>query len=660
MKYDSSILNLVRQEAKKNGIPENIALALVKQESGFNPKARSPVGAMGLMQLMPGTARGLGVTNPWDPAQNVSGGMRYLSQQYKQFGNWGNALAAYNAGPGAVQKYKGIPPYKETQNYVKTILGGQNASYGSYSGGGASAEAFSAPNLIGGKDPTMSIKFPNAKKILIEEAGIPSAVRGNVVLKPAPNSPRGIKVDEATRNYLALNTVQDRVGAMPVAGNSPLSRIRTKLNRPSELGQMNPNALAVDAMGNPYQDPVQMAAELNQATGVTPNFVGRNALGGAAIGTVLLPGVGTVAGAGIGAFVGKMKANRALNDYARQSVMQNEFLQDQARKMGVLSDMTYRTGRGLNSQRVKAGADDVTDDLTAAAASGALTPEQQKDFVARQLMLGEPSVTNKLADINVRRNLLQTKIQESARLGRAIDPKDMADLETLSQQAAEIGASLDLPAEYARAGQVNALNAADRNAILVTEGANRDAQAGVYKTEVDAKAAVDVSANAGNAQVGVAEAGTRGTIGAAQAGADAAKYTSDNQTGIQQQQVDLGKTQYADNRADTTASRAAAEIPAQQQSALQAARNYVNIMKEGLNQTDLSRDPNFMKLINEAGLTIEQGMELYAGAGKQKPAGYRTLERFFGRPVADFYATSSNPSTTGPAILKTPPLAPRN
>lgn len=114
-------VSLAREAAAKNGIPEDLFLTLVKQESGFKPSAVSSAGAIGLAQLMPGTAKYLGV-DPTDPVQNLDGGARYLKEQYDKFGRWDLALAAYNAGPGAVEKHGGIPPYKETQNYVKAIL----------------------------------------------------------------------------------------------------------------------------------------------------------------------------------------------------------------------------------------------------------------------------------------------------------------------------------------------------------------------------------------------------------------------------------------------------------------------------------------------------------------------------------------------------------
>ncbi len=104
------------------GLDPKLFHALIRQESGFNPRAVSSAGAMGLTQLMPKTAKSLGVTDPFDPRQNLEGGARYLSQMLKQFGSRELALAAYNAGPGAVKRAGGIPPYPETQNYVRSIL----------------------------------------------------------------------------------------------------------------------------------------------------------------------------------------------------------------------------------------------------------------------------------------------------------------------------------------------------------------------------------------------------------------------------------------------------------------------------------------------------------------------------------------------------------
>ena len=121
-KYRGRYVEMARDAARRNGVPEDLFLRLVQQESNWKPAARSHKGAIGLAQLMPFTARSLGV-DPHDPYENLEGGARYLSQQYRTFGSWRLALAAYNAGPGAVKKFGGVPPYRETKNYVKKIWG---------------------------------------------------------------------------------------------------------------------------------------------------------------------------------------------------------------------------------------------------------------------------------------------------------------------------------------------------------------------------------------------------------------------------------------------------------------------------------------------------------------------------------------------------------
>ncbi|MCL6285523.1 lytic transglycosylase domain-containing protein [Ruegeria sp. 2012CJ41-6] len=121
--YRGQYTAMARDAARRHNVPEELFLRLVQQESNWNPRAKSHKGALGLAQLMPATARSLGV-NPHDPYENLDGGARYLSIQFREFKSWRLALAAYNAGPKAVQKHGGVPPYKETKNYVKKIWGG--------------------------------------------------------------------------------------------------------------------------------------------------------------------------------------------------------------------------------------------------------------------------------------------------------------------------------------------------------------------------------------------------------------------------------------------------------------------------------------------------------------------------------------------------------
>lgn len=120
--YRGEFLDQAKAAARRNAVPEEMFLKLVQQESGWNPGAVSPKGATGLAQLMPGTAKLLGVDID-DPLQNLDGGARYLRMMYDRFGSWRLALAAYNAGPEAVEKHGGIPPFEETRLYVKAILG---------------------------------------------------------------------------------------------------------------------------------------------------------------------------------------------------------------------------------------------------------------------------------------------------------------------------------------------------------------------------------------------------------------------------------------------------------------------------------------------------------------------------------------------------------
>lgn len=129
---NEEVNGLIEKYSEKNGLDSDFVRAVVKQESGFNEHATSHCGAAGLMQLMPGTAKSLGVENPYDAEDNVKGGTKMLAGLLKTYGGRKDlALAAYNAGGGAVKKYGGIPPYGETQRYVKNVL----SIYNRYKGG---------------------------------------------------------------------------------------------------------------------------------------------------------------------------------------------------------------------------------------------------------------------------------------------------------------------------------------------------------------------------------------------------------------------------------------------------------------------------------------------------------------------------------------------
>ncbi|WP_022669826.1 transglycosylase SLT domain-containing protein [Hippea alviniae] len=123
------IKKAVDEASKRYHIPKKLIFSIIKAESSFNPKAISKAGAVGLMQLMPQTALEMGVKNIWDIRENILGGAKYLSKLINEFKDYKKAIAAYNAGPGNVKKYNGIPPFRETQNYVKKVLAYLNSKY---------------------------------------------------------------------------------------------------------------------------------------------------------------------------------------------------------------------------------------------------------------------------------------------------------------------------------------------------------------------------------------------------------------------------------------------------------------------------------------------------------------------------------------------------
>lgn len=148
----------IKASAQKHGVDERLVKAVIHTESGFNPFARSPVGAQGLMQLMPATARRFNVSNSYDPEQNIQGGTKYLAWLLKRFkGDRSLALAAYNAGEGNVDKHGGIPPFRETKDYVRRVLARYN---GVYSG---SITQVSNLSIAESKEPPSSKETPILK-----------------------------------------------------------------------------------------------------------------------------------------------------------------------------------------------------------------------------------------------------------------------------------------------------------------------------------------------------------------------------------------------------------------------------------------------------------------------------------------------------------------
>ncbi|WP_374663469.1 lytic transglycosylase domain-containing protein [Acinetobacter sp.] len=141
--------HIIKQASQQHGVAEGLIKAVMHTESGFNVKARSPVGAQGLMQLMPATARRFNVSNAYDPYQNIMAGARYLAWLNKRFnGNTAMVLAGYNAGEGNVQKYGGVPPFRETQDYVRRVTSRYNNLYSNGAGIASDIPASSSQGRI--------------------------------------------------------------------------------------------------------------------------------------------------------------------------------------------------------------------------------------------------------------------------------------------------------------------------------------------------------------------------------------------------------------------------------------------------------------------------------------------------------------------------------
>lgn len=167
--------HIIRQAAQQHGVSEGLIKAVMHTESGFNVRARSPVGAQGLMQLMPATARRFNVSNAYDPQQKIFAGAKYLSWLLKRFnGNTQMALAAYNAGEGNVDKYGGIPPFRETQDYVRRVTSRYQNLYASGSGfssfTNASVQTVSHPSNLAenttAQITTQSPKYSSSRQIV--------------------------------------------------------------------------------------------------------------------------------------------------------------------------------------------------------------------------------------------------------------------------------------------------------------------------------------------------------------------------------------------------------------------------------------------------------------------------------------------------------------
>ena len=255
IKHSKDEINqMVNHYANMFGIPQTIAHALVMQESGGKQTITSKAGAQGLTQLMPATAKGLGVKDPNDAAQNIWGGMKYLNAQYKRFGSWPLALAAYNAGPGAVAKAKGIPNFKETKNYVRSICSkaGIDITGKTY--------PFNIPikgneaKLIDADTNTLSINGLNKFVDMINKT---DSYKNNVV-HIKTNRPELLENKPEYTDYTQYRNLKNKDGS-PLFVKGDFDGFSIILNRDTTDGKLNPAAIPAlaDSVFNTQTDVVE-------------------------------------------------------------------------------------------------------------------------------------------------------------------------------------------------------------------------------------------------------------------------------------------------------------------------------------------------------------------------------------------------------------------
>jgi cell wall-associated NlpC family hydrolase len=225
---------MARQAAIGQGVDPNLFMSLIAHESGWNPSIVSPVGAVGLGQLMPATAQSLGVSDPTDPVQNLRGAAHYLKQQLTAFGGSPKlALAAYNAGPAAVRKYGGIPPYAETQHYVQSVMG----AVPNYAAGNPAVPTQPQP-AVGGlpSNQPQALQAPQERNLFaglpdlglahyLRQAGVSPIVTNNLNVSHALTAPTPVEVQSVRNQQQNFNATLDS----PASGISPHAQAAVQL-----------------------------------------------------------------------------------------------------------------------------------------------------------------------------------------------------------------------------------------------------------------------------------------------------------------------------------------------------------------------------------------------------------------------------------------------
>ena len=488
---------LARKIAKQNGIDPDIFVKQIGAESAWNPNARSGVGAAGLAQLMPRTAKELGVTNLYDPKQSLSGGARYLARQLKRFGgDYKLALAAYNAGPGAVQKYKGIPPYKETQNYVSKILG--NNFTPTTNPGNINS------NLSGGNE--VPVFNPKSASQLFGR-------RTANVLKKIPQLHPQIKITPVDMNEVNYGLNKRIQEVSPVIEGNP-NDLGSKFEQYFGLNRLNPNIYKGAKPGQTYIDPqtgqvLTDSAQIREGISNTyhpiRNAILQNATRGAVVGSIV-PGLGTLVGALAGAGYGVRRGfknldrqtaeavlggRRALNE---KSIVSNQILE----QSNALDQYIQEYARGTGDKSLLPQLNLLKQSLQ----GGHLSPKQM-DMLSRVIkQRTSPLLAGSQAAIGDRLKLLRSELEHAMARG------DSENVAKLNKQIGLVQNQLGLVGGGAATKE--ALEAGEKSASQSLANI-LNANVALGGKEIDAASAQKVASIQGGAAVGAAVGAARET-----------------------------------------------------------------------------------------------------------------------------------------------------
>jgi hypothetical protein len=549
---DQKIVDYAEEIGKKWNLPPGTLTAVMRQESGGNPNARSKAGAIGLMQFMPGTAKSYGI-NPYDPYDSIRGAGMYLGRNYKTYGgNLAKTLASYNAGAGAVAKYNGVPPYAETQNYVKTIMG----SMGQPWSGGFSQTPQGGSNM--------------AVPTVIKKVGLNDLVKGSAKAEtfipglkvPVQSTELFDPVQIKNQYYKRLNQNATQLNNIPTNG------VTTKLGKILGVGgQYDPKVQAsytdrlLNNQGREISDFNTARDYLSANKHVVRNSALKGAGAGAGIGTLLLPGIGTVLGGALGAGFGAVKGSRELNALASKAVKgantAENLVNQELQNVRVQAD----TAKRINEANQRAGGADESYNLRSAfnEVGNSADSKGVMPLIQNALTQGNQGRNNQIALIGDKVASLSDSIVQARKLGDQGLVKDLEKQRGIfTTQLSLLQGSNEGAIAQGRGEGLGGLNQLLNTSLDINKMSNQSALAQAL-ANTESKTQLGVANIGKDAQLGVANIGKDAQLGVAGIGLEGQRLGYEAQKEMAQLPFNLGKELIAETNTRTRAVRDAIE-----------------------------------------------------------------------------------------------------